>query len=119
MGKRKYTSVADYFHDLPEEWAASLALLRKTIQEAIPEAREVISYNMPAFAHRHILLYYAAYPKHIGFYPTPSAIAAFRERLDGYVFSKGSVQFTYGQDLPLDLIADIARYRWREDAEQA
>lgn len=118
MTNKKYQTVNEYFEDLKAEQLGPLQLLRKTIRDAIPEAEEVISYNMPAYKFNGILVYFAAYPGHIGFYPTPSGIAAFKELLKGYKYAKGSVQFPYDQELPVELIAKMTKFRWEENLKK-
>lgn len=86
--------------------------IRQTIRKVVPEAEEVISYKMPAFRYRHrILVYFAAYKKHIGFYATPTGHAEFKADLSRYKQGKGSVQFPLTQPLPLDLITRIVEFR--------
>ena len=70
---------------------------------------------MPAFFYKGILVYFAAYRHHIGFYPTPSGIEAFKSEFTGYQYSKGAVQFPIAEELPLDLIARITVFRAREN----
>jgi len=93
--------------------------LRKTIKTAAPAAEEVISYNMPAIKQNGILVYYAAYKAHIGFYPTPSAIEAFKKELSKYESSKGAVRFPLDQPLPLSLITRIVKFRIKLNQEKA
>ncbi len=116
MESVKYHTVDQYLQAHPPALAARLATLRQTVREAVPEAREVISYNMPAYRTHRVLLYFAAHRHHIGFYPTPSALEAFRERLAGFPVSRGTVRFPHDQPLPLDLVADICRFRRDEEA---
>lgn len=118
MINKKYQTVDEYFKDLPEEKLPFLDLIRKTIRDAIPEAEEVISYNMPAYKFNGMLVYFAAYPNHIGFYPTASGIAAFKDQLQGFKHAKGSVQFRYDQELPIKLIAGMAKFRWKENSRK-
>jgi uncharacterized protein YdhG (YjbR/CyaY superfamily) len=112
----KYNTVDAYFERIPEEHLPRMNEVRKAIREAIPEAEEVISYNMPAYRHNGILVYFADYATHIGFYPTPSCIEAFKPQLISYTYAKGSVQFPYDRPLPLSLIRDMARYRFEEQS---
>ncbi|MEY3053245.1 MAG: hypothetical protein RLY31_3030 [Bacteroidota bacterium] len=115
MEQMKYRTVEEYLADQPVELAARLECLRQTIRTAIPEAREVISYNMPAYRTRRVLVYFAACRHHIGFYPTPSAMVAFRDRLAGFPTSKGAVRFPHHQPLPASLVAEICRFRYEEE----
>ncbi|OWY21711.1 hypothetical protein C7N43_09145 [Sphingobacteriales bacterium UPWRP_1] len=95
-----------------------LQQVRQTIQAAAPQAQEVISYQMPAYKQNGILVYFAAYANHIGFYPTASGIAAFKEQLQEYKWSKGAVQFPHNLPLPLELIRNMVQFRVKEDEEK-
>jgi uncharacterized protein YdhG (YjbR/CyaY superfamily) len=76
--------------------------IRQTIKKAAPEAEEVISYNMPAFKYHGMLVYFAAYKNHIGFYATPTGHSEFKEELAVYKQDKGSVQFPLTKPLSSD-----------------
>ena len=89
------------------------------LKKAAPGAEELISYNMPAFKLHGVLVYYAGYKNHIGFYPTGSAITAFEKELSGYKTSKGTVQFPLETSLPLPLITRIVKFRVKENLEKA
>lgn len=115
----KFKSVDDYFAAFPAKTKALLAILRKTIREAAPEAEELISYNMPAFKWHGMLVYYAGYKAHIGFYPTSSGIKAFQKELAAYEGSNGAVRFPLDEPLPLNLIKKMVRFRVRENKEKA
>ncbi len=115
----KFTTVDEYFSAFPESTQHILDVVRKTIKKAAPDAKEVISYNMPAFKLNGVLVYYAAHNEHIGFYPTASPIVAFKDDLATYKSSKGAVQFPIDKPMPLDLIARIVQFRVREDKEKA
>ena len=115
----KFKSIDDYFAAFPAGTKAILKELRKTVKIAAPEAEEVISYNMPALKQNGILVYYAAYKSHIGFYPTPSVIEAFKKELSKYESSKGAVRFPLDQPLPLDLIKKIVKFRVKFNREKA
>ncbi len=104
-------AVDAYIASFPAEVQAVLETLRATIRAAAPEATEKISYQMPAFALHGNLVYYAAWKEHIGFYPTGSGMAAFRDALSVYECTKGAVKFPLDQPLPLDLIDRIVRQR--------
>ncbi|NLE75535.1 MAG: hypothetical protein GX605_02135 [Chloroflexi bacterium] len=112
-------SVDDYIAGCSPEVRETLQTLRRTIRQAAPEAEERISYGMPTFALHGNLVHFAAHPHHIGFYPAPSGIEAFRVRLSAYKGGKGSVQFPVGQPLPYDLIAEIVRFRVAENIKLA
>jgi uncharacterized protein YdhG (YjbR/CyaY superfamily) len=93
--------------------------MREILQQALPEAEEVISYHIPAFKTTEMLVYYAAAKSHLGFYPTSSGVINFKEELAGYVTSKGAIQFPYKEDLPEQLIVTIAKFRALEAVERA
>ena len=103
-GKSAITSVDDYILRFPPAVQGILKRLRKTIREAAPGAEEKISYRMPAFSYHGILVYFAAYENHIGFYPTSGGIEAFKAELAEYRGGKGSVQFPIGKPLPYEII---------------
>jgi len=92
-----------------------LETIRRTIKEAAPQAQETISYQMPAFKLNGVLVYFAAHKNHLGFYPAPSGIAAFKNELSAYSPSKGAVQFPLDKPMPLDLIKRIVEFRVKEN----
>lgn len=112
-------SIDAYHRGFPPAIRARLEEIRVAIREAAPQATETISYGMPAFRQHRVLVYYAAHARHIGFYPTPSAIKAFSAQLKGYVFSKGAVQFPVEDAMPLVLIQKMVKYRVAEENERA
>jgi len=93
----------------------TLEIMRHTISTVAPKAEEVISYGMPAFKYHGMLVYFAAFKNHIGFYPTASGILAFQEDLSPYKNAKGSVQFPLDRPLPLALIKKIVKFRVKEN----
>ena len=117
--KTKFKTVDEYFSTFPKNVKNILTELRKTIKQAAPEAEELISYNMPAFKLNGILVYYAAYNKHIGFYPTSSGIETFKNELSVYKWGKGSIQFPLDQPLPTELITNIVKFRVMRNSEKA
>lgn len=114
-----YKTIDEYIAGFPVEVQAILEQLRATIRTAAPEATETINYQIPTFQLHGNLVHFAAYKNHIGFYPAPSGIAAFREELSAYEGAKGSVKFPLDQALPFDLIGRIVRYRVQENQEKA
>jgi uncharacterized protein YdhG (YjbR/CyaY superfamily) len=92
--------------------------MRATIKKAAPKAAEKISYGMPTLVLNGNLVHFAAMKNHIGFYPTPSAIAAFKKELAHYKTSKGAIQFPLGKPLPLSLITKIVKFRVKENAQK-
>lgn len=117
--KAKFNSIDEYIAAFPENIQALLEEVRTTIKAAAPEAREIISYSMPAFALHGNLVYFAALKNHIGFYPTPSGIEAFKEELALYKSTKGALNFPINQPLPLELISKIVQFRVKENLEKA
>jgi uncharacterized protein YdhG (YjbR/CyaY superfamily) len=111
MMNPKASSVEEYFSWQPEAIQTKLQSIRETILSAVPEAKEVISYHMPAIRTSEVLVYYAAAKKHIGFYPHGEPIQVFKKELAPYKTSKGAIQFPLDEPLPLDLIRDIAQFR--------
>ena len=107
----KYLTMDAYIADCTSEMRPKMEQMRRILQEALPDARECISYNMPAFKTAKVLVYFAAGKNHIGFYPTPEPITHFHEELCSYKTSKGAIQFPKDQPLPEELICRIARYR--------
>lgn len=103
--------VDNYIKDFPKEVQTKLELLRATIIEIAPDSAEVISYKMPTYKLSENLVHFAGYEKHIGFYPTPSAIEIFKHEFGALKFSKGAVQFPLNEDLPLDLIKRMVLFR--------
>ncbi len=112
-------TIDEYIAGFPQEIQKILQKLRATIRKAAPGATETISYRMPTFTLKGNLVHFAAYKNHIGFYPVPSGIEAFRTELARYQQGRGSVQFPIGEPLPLDLIAQIVKFRVQENLEKA
>ena len=112
-------SVEEYISAFPQDVQMKLNALRKLIRKWAPDATEKISYQMPTFYLHGNLVHFAAHPKHIGFYPTPSGIANFKEELFSYKHAKGSVQFPLDEPLPMELIARIVRFRVEENLSEA
>lgn len=111
----KPENIDAYIATFPAETQMLLTQVRACIRSAAPEAEEVISYSMPAFRQNGILVYFAAYSKHIGFYPTSSGIKAFQDKLSVYKSAKGSVQFPINKPMPLELISEIVKFRLEEN----
>lgn len=114
QGKSSETIDA-YIAGFPKETQVRLQRLRQVILQAAPDAEEAIRYQMPTFrlAGKN-LVHFAAFVHHIGFYPTPSGIAAFKKELSAYKQGKGSVQFPFDEPLPYDLVKKIVMYRVKE-----
>lgn len=111
-------TIDEYIADFPMEVQVMLERLRLTIATAAPDATEKISYQMPTFYFNGNLVHFAAFKHHIGFYPTPSGISAFREELKDYKTSKGAVQFPLDKPLPLELVKKIVGFRVTENLKK-
>jgi uncharacterized protein YdhG (YjbR/CyaY superfamily) len=92
--------------------------MRACIRKSAPGAKESLKWGMPAFSYRRILVTFAAFKQHIGFYPTPSAVSAFAKDLSRFATATGSIQFPLEKPLPLLLIREITAFRVRESIEQ-
>jgi uncharacterized protein YdhG (YjbR/CyaY superfamily) len=104
-----------YIAPFPAPVQAILQQIRETNRKAAPGAGETINYGIPTFTMNGNLVHFAAFKKHIGFYPTPSAIDAFKKELSVYEGAKGSVQFPLDKPIPFSLITKIVRFRVREN----
>ncbi len=111
--------IDNYIAAFPPPVREKLEQIRAVIRAAAPEAKEVVSYGMPAYKLHTVLVYFAGYKAHIGFYPTASGIAAFQQEFSGYKSSKGAVQFPVDQPLPVELITRIVQFRINDDALRA
>jgi uncharacterized protein YdhG (YjbR/CyaY superfamily) len=114
----KFKTVDEYLASFPANTKKILQAVRNTIQKSAPQAEELISYNMPAFKLHGMLVFYAAYEKHIGFYPTASGIQAFKKEISRYKNAKGSVQFPINEPMPFDLISKIVKFKVKENQEK-
>ncbi len=117
--KQEFHTVDEYIKLFPEEVQDKLRLLRKLIQEAAPEAKEKISYQMPTYDLEGNLVHFAAFSKHIGFYPSPEGVEKFMDQLAGYHTSKGAIQFPLTAPLPCELIQEIVHYRVEQNKQWA
>jgi uncharacterized protein YdhG (YjbR/CyaY superfamily) len=115
MDNPKYKTIDEYVSAAAKEVQPVLQELRRVIHEAAPAAQEVISYNMPAFRQNGILVYFAAFKNHIGFFPTSSGVAAFTKELVTYETAKGTVRFPLDRAIPYDLVAKIVKFRVQEN----
>ena len=112
-------TIDEYIAGYPENIRINLEKIRSAIREAAPEAQEKISYRMPSYTLKGMLVYFAAHTNHLGFYPFKSAIEAFKSELEPYQTSKGTVQFPYNKPLPLNLIKKIIKFRVSENLAKA
>lgn len=116
--KISVTNIDAYIALQPRQAGAMLKSLREVIQSTVPEAEEVISYQIPAFKYHGMLVYFAAFKNHIGFYPRASAIKAFTKELAKYECAKGTVRFPLDKPLPINLIKKIVKFRKKENINQ-
>ena len=115
MTKKTLRNFDAYLERFPKNVQRLLQEMRLTIKKAAPQAKETISYGIPAFTLNGLLVWFAAHKNHIGFYPRASAIAAFKKELSAYNGAKGSVQFPFDKPLPLALISRIVKYRMKQN----
>ena len=112
-------NIDDYIAGFPKDIQKMLEEIRATISKAAPDAEEAIKYAMPTFTLNGNLVHFAAFKNHIGFYPAPMGIEAFKKELSVYKGAKGSVQFPLDKPLPLTLISKIVQYRVKKTLETA
>ncbi len=112
------STIDEYISQFPKEVQDLLNKLRKTIKDIVPEAEEIINYGIPTFKYHGNLVHFAAYKKHIGFYPAPSGISQFKKELSKYETAKGSVKFPIDKPIPFDLIKKITKFRAKENKSQ-
>ena len=118
LSKVKWKNIDDYINSHPKNIQVILNRLRETIKKAAPEAEETISYSMPAFKLHGMLVYFAMHTSHVGFYPEPSGIEAFKKEISAYEWAKGSVKFPVDKPLPLDLVSKIVKFRMKENFQR-
>jgi len=118
MNRKMPRDIDEYFERQSSQDQRLLRQMRATIHKAAPEATEKISYGIPTFYLNGNLVHFAAFSNHIGFYPTSSGIAAFKEQLGPYKWSKGAVQFPKDKPLPLALVTRIVKFRVQENLDK-
>jgi len=116
--ENKFENTDNYIKSFPENIQKTLRKIRETIKNAAPEAEEKISYGMPTMTQYGVLVHYAAFKNHIGFYALPSGNEAFKKVLSEYKTGKGSIQFPLDKPIPLELIAQIVKFRLQENIEK-
>lgn len=119
MEQNTYNTVDEYILQFPDKVQEILQELRRLIKDTAPEAEEKISYQMPTYYLQGNLVHFAAHKNHIGFYPTPTGIEAFKDELSNYKGAKGSVQFPINKPMPFDLIRKIVEFRVSENKNKA
>jgi uncharacterized protein YdhG (YjbR/CyaY superfamily) len=118
MTMKKPKDTDEYIAGFPASTQKLLKQVRTTIQKAAPKAEELISYGMPAYKLNGMLVFFAGYKNHIGFYATPTGHKKFAKQLSVYKQGRGSVQFPTDQPMPLKLISDIVKFRVNENLER-
>jgi uncharacterized protein YdhG (YjbR/CyaY superfamily) len=113
--KRHFETIDEYIQTFPEDVQTVLEEIRQTIHRVAPEATETISYQMPAFKLKSNLVWFAAFKNHVGFYPVPSGIEAFKAEVSPYIAGKGTLQFPLDRPIPYDLIEKIVIFRVKEN----
>lgn len=113
---KHYTSISEYIKHAPKDVQATLKKMRTEIASAAPKATESIKYGMPTFELNGNLVHFAAMKGHLGFYPAPSGIEAFKEKLAAYSTSKGCIRFMYDKPVPYALVKQIVKFRMKEQS---
>jgi len=116
--KKRFRTIDEYIAIFPKNIQDILKKLRHVIGETAPEAEETISYQIPTFKLNGNLVHFAAFKKHIGFYPTSSGIDTFRKELAPFEISKGTIKFPIDKPIPFDLVRNIVVYRVKENLDK-
>ena len=114
----KPKTITEYIKASPKDAREKLREIRACIRESAPGAKESIKWGMPAFSYQRILVMFAGFKHHIGFYPTPSALKSFAKNLSNFKTAKGSIQFPLDKPLPVALIRKMTEFRVRESLEE-
>lgn len=117
--KRSFKTIDEYIASYPKDVQTILKNIRLTVREAAPEAQETIKYRMPTFTLSGNLVFFAAFKKHIGFYPPIRGSEAFNKRLSAYEGPKGSLIFPFDKPIPYDLISEMVSLRVKENLAKA
>ena len=115
---KSYTTIDEYVASFSDDVQLLLQKIRHTIHEAAPEATEAIKYGIPTFILNGNLVHFGGYKSHIGFYPAPMGIEAFKEETAQYEAGKGTLRFPFDKPLPLDLVTRIVRFRVEKNLEK-
>jgi Uncharacterized conserved protein len=118
MRKVQSGNVDEYIASFPKDVQKLLEQMRATIRKAAPGAEETISYAIPTFKLNGNLVHFAAFKSHIGFYPAPNGIEAFKKELSPYKAAKGSIQFPLNEPLPLSLVTKIVKFRVKDNLKR-
>ena len=116
--KARPKNITEYINAAPKEAQEKLREMRACILEAAPGAEESLKWGKPAFSYQRILVMFAAFKHHIGFYPTPSAVRAFADDLSEYITGDNSIRIPLDKPLPLSLIRKITAFRVKESIEE-
>ena len=112
--KKKFENVEDYITSFPADVQKILRLVQKTIQKAVPDAEEMISYQIPAFKRNGVwIFYYSAYAKHYSLSCPPpfTVFEKYKDELSEFEVSKSAIKFPFGKPVPIKLIAEMAKFR--------
>jgi uncharacterized protein YdhG (YjbR/CyaY superfamily) len=115
MADRRFKTVDEYLKAQPAELRDNLLLLRESIRAAAPHAEELIRYNIPTYKQEGTLAYFAVRKNHIGFYPFRSAINKFRDEIETYETSQGTIRFSMDKNIPASLIKKMVKFRLKEN----
>ena len=115
---KTFQTIDSYIKSFPKEIQETLQIMHQTIKKAAPQAEEAIKYGIPTFIMHGNLVHFGGFKKHVGFFPTPAAITAFKSELQKYKTTKGTIQFPWEEPLPLGLITKIVKFRVRQNKEK-
>jgi uncharacterized protein YdhG (YjbR/CyaY superfamily) len=118
MERLKAKTIDQYIAQFPRDIQERLVQMRATIHKAAPKAEEAICYGMPTFKLNGNLVHFAGHKNHIGFYPAPDGIEAFKKEISTYTWAKGSVQFPHDEKLPLALVTKIVKFRVKQNLDK-
>lgn len=112
------TTIDEYIASFPKDTQKLLEQMRATIHKAAPQATEAIAYGLATFKLNGNLVHFGGYKTHIGFYPAPRGIEAFKKETAQYQGGKGTLQFPLDKPLPLELVEKIVKYRFEENLKK-
>jgi uncharacterized protein YdhG (YjbR/CyaY superfamily) len=115
---KKTENIDQYIAEYPEDIQKKLEQIRTLIRKQVPDAEECINYGIPTFRLNGNLVHFAAFKNHLGFYPGAAGVEAFKDVLNGYETSKGTIQFSFDKPIPVKLIRDIVRFRVEQNLEK-
>ncbi len=118
-GKTIPKTIDEYIAAYPKDVQAVLEKIRATVHQAAPDAEETIKYQMPTFTLKGNLVFFAAFKKHIGFYPPPTGLEKFKAEIAAHAGPKGSLIFPLDKPIPYDLIGEIVKFRVKENSAKA